>query len=314
VTASLAATPEADDALLALLARLKAANYVFITPTPSTHVLVRERSTASDDDLLRDVFGWVRPFQARQMPGDILDLMQRAGLLLEEDGALKTALRVSSLDGMLFLHSAPTRAPDAVFLGPDSYRFARLLRQVLGATPNVQRALDIGTVAGVGALQIQALVPGAEVHASDINPAALRLAGLNARHAGLPVRTVLASGLPAAPRTFDVIIANPPYIGGEIVKTYRDGGGDYGAALGLDWVRASVGRLSPGGRFILYTGAAVVRGRDVVRDALTVLCAEQNLRLDYEEIDPDVFGRTLRQSAYRDVERIAAVGAVLTEA
>ncbi|CAN5306433.1 class I SAM-dependent methyltransferase [soil metagenome] len=314
MTGSLAPTPEADDALLALLARLKAADYFFVTPTPATHVLVRERAPASDADLLRDVFGWVRPFQAGQMPNDVLDLMRRAGLLVEEDGALKSAMRVSSLEGLLFLHSAPTRAHDAVFLGPDSYRFSRLLRQVLGAAPGFGCALDIGTGAGVGALQLQALAPGAEVHGSDINPAALRLAGLNARHAGLPIRTVLASGLPAAPRTFDVIVANPPYIGGEVVKTYRDGGEDYGAALGLDWVRASVGRLSPGGRFILYTGAAVVRGRDVVRDALTVLCAEQNLKLDYEEIDPDVFGRTLRQSAYRDVERIAAVGAVLTEA
>ncbi|MDB5420188.1 MAG: hypothetical protein JWR59_135 [Brevundimonas sp.] len=313
MTPMLPQTPASDQALLDLLGRLQAEAYVFVTPTPSTHVLVRERRPAEEADLLRDVFGWVRPFRREQLPTNLFALMGAAGILVEDGEAFKTMLRVSSLDGRLFLHSAPTSDHDAVFLGPDSYRFAGLLRRVLANGPGFGTALDIGTGAGVGALTLQALFPEAEVHGSDINPAALRLADLNARHAGLSVRTVLASGLPETPRAFDVIIANPPYVAGDVGKTYRDGGDDYGAALGLDWVRAGVRRLAPGGRFVLYTGASIVAGRDVVRDALTVLCAEQNLRLDYEEIDPDVFGRTLRQKAYRDVERIAAVGAVLTE-
>lgn len=313
MTATLPQTPAADQALLDLLGRLQAEAYAFVTPTASTHVLVRERRPADQTDLLRDVFGWVRPFRREQLPADLFALLDAAGILVEGYGTFKTSLRVSSLDGRLFLHSAPTRDHDAVFLGPDSYRFAGLLRRVLCDDRGFGAALDIGTGAGVGALTLQGLAPGAEVLGTDINPSAVRLANLNARHAGLPVRTVLASGLPETPRAFDVIVTNPPYVAGNVGKTYRDGGDDYGAALGLDWVRAGVRRLAPGGRFILYTGAAIVAGRDVVRDALTALCAEQGLRLDYEEIDPDVFGRTLRQQAYRDVERIAAVGAVLTQ-
>lgn len=316
MTYLLPTTREADAALLGLLERLEVADYRFVTPTPSTHLTVRERSAARDEDLLRDVFGWVRPFRAEQMPPDLLKLMQTADLLVPagsgQDGALKTALRVSSLEGTLFLHSAPTRANDAVFLGPDSYRFARLLQQVLTRGEPFSRALDIGTGAGVGAVVLSSFAPSAEIHASDINPGALRLAGLNAMHAGLNVQTVLASGLPPGPGTFDVIVANPPYIAGDVGKTYRDGGDDYGASLALDWVDSGVRRLAPGGRFILYTGAAIVAGRDVVRDALTRRCAGTTLSLDYEELDPDVFGRTLRQAAYRDVERIAAVGAVVT--
>ncbi|HEX8470293.1 MAG TPA: class I SAM-dependent methyltransferase [Brevundimonas sp.] len=312
MTGPLPATPEADDALLGLLEWLEAAGYAFVNPTPSTHALVRERCDARKEDLLRDVFGWVRPFDRAQMPDRLLALMETAGLLVDTEGKLASALRVSRLEGRLFLHSAPTCDNDAVFLGPDSYRFARLLRQVLTHGPAIGHALDIGTGAGVGAVMVKDLAPDAEVHASDINPSALRLAGLNARHAGLNVLTRLGSGLPGTPASFDLIIANPPYIAGDVGKTYRDGGDDYGAALALEWVREGVRRLAPGGRFILYSGAAVVAGRDVVLESLTALCAHAGLSLDYDELDPDVFGQTLRQNAYRNVDRIAAVGAVIT--
>ena len=302
----------ADEALLGILTHLQAADYVFVTPTPSTHLLVRERSAARDEDVLRDIFGWARPFQAGQVDDGLLRLMKDGGILSEDEHGYRSALRVSTLGGRLFLHSAPTKAHNAVFLGPDSYRFAGLIRRVLADGRPIDRALDIGTGAGVGAITLQDLAPEAQVFGSDINPGALRLADLNARHARLPVQTLMASGLPTTPQTFDVIVANPPYIAGDVGKTYRDGGDDYGAALGLAWSRDSFDRLSPGGRFILYTGAAIVAGRDIVRDALEAACASRDLSLRYEEIDPDIFGGTLRQRAYHDVERIAAVGAVVT--
>lgn len=301
----------ADAALLALLDHLKGAGYAFVTPTPSTHALVRRRSAASDEDLLRDVFGWVRPFRAEQMPAEVLVWMQAAEILHEDEGGLVSRLRVSTLDDRLHLHSAPTSDNDAVFLGPDSYRYVRLLRQEAPRAA-YDRALDIGVGAGAGALALLAMRPEAEVWGSDVNPLALRLAALNAAHGGLNLRTVQASGLPDAPERFDLIIANPPYIAGDVGKTYRDGGDDRGAALGLSWVRAGVERLAPGGRFILYTGAPIVRGRDIVRQALADLATQRELSLSYEEIDPDVFGNSLKASAYQDVERIAAVGAVLT--
>ncbi len=304
---------DADEAFLALLAALRSARYVFVTPTPATHSLVRRRSVATSADVLRDVFGWCRLFQLDQLPSPFVSLMHTAGILVPDEGGFRSTVRVSTLDDTLFLHSAPTRENDAVFLGPDSYRFARFLKSALRVDRGVERALDLGTGAGVGAVTLKARLPRSEVHASDLNPAALRFAALNAAAAGLDIRFQQASGLPAAPTTFDLIVANPPYIAGDVGKTYRDGGEDYGTALALRWVRSSVGRLAAGGRFVLYTGAPVIAGRDIVHDALTVLSAEQNLRLEYEELDPDVFGSSLRQDAYRSVERIAAVGAVLTE-
>lgn len=302
----------ADAALLGLLSRLESANYVFVTPTPSTHLLVKQRSAARSEDILRDIFGWVRPFQLEQVDEELLQLMKAGGILVEDESGYRSALRVSTVGDRLFLHSAPTKSDDAIFLGPDSYRFASLLQRVLADSRPVERALDIGAGAGVGAITLQDLAPDAEVYASDINPEALRLTGLNARHAGLNIKTVLASGLPSAPQTFDCIVANPPYIAGDVGKIYRDGGDDYGAALGLAWAHDSFDRLDPGGRFILYTGAAVVAGRDVVQHALEQACESRGFSLHYEEIDPDIFGGTLRQRAYQNVERIAAIGAIVT--
>lgn len=76
----------------------------------------------------------------------------------------------------------------------------------------------------------------------------------------------------------------------------------------------AAGRLAPGGRVILYTGSAIVRGEDRLRDALEALAGERGLKLRYREIDPDIFGEELEQPAYAGVDRIALIAAVLTRA
>lgn len=301
----------ADAALADLLDYLAAQNYAFTTPTAGTHSRGRDRGPASDRDALRDIFGWTRPFAADQLEPALLAVLRRAAVVEEQDGVFRLTVRVSTVDGRLYLHSAPTNAADAVFLGPDSYRYARFLRQTLNDVPPFAQALDIGTGAGVGALTIAGGWPGAVVTGSDINPEALRLARINAAHNRVAVTLVECSGLPAQPRQFDIVTANPPYIAGEMKRTYRDGGGPLGAGLALEWVAAAMPRLTSGGRFLLYTGSAIVRGEDLIRTELERLASGHGFGLEYDEIDPDVFGGTLRQEAYRDVERIAAVGAVL---
>ena len=312
---ALVARPPVDArsaALLELLGRLQALDYDFVTPTPATHALVRRRRPAGGDDLLRDVFGWNRRFTADQLPPDLMDLVRRADAIRETGGGLRLGIRVSSVDGRLFVHSAPGDDRDAVFLGPDSYRFARFIRQALAGRAATGVILDVGVGAGVGAATLAAACPGARVLATDVNPRALELARVNLAHAALAVELVEASGLPAEPERFDLIVANPPYIAGEGGRTYRDGGDQLGAALSLEWAKAGVERLTPGGRFQHYTGSAIVEGRDGVRAALAELASTRGLSLDYEEIDPDVFGGMLADEAYREAERIAVVGAVLT--
>ena len=49
-------------------------------------------------------------------------------------------------------------------------------------------------------------------------------------------------------------------------------------------------------------------------DALERVCAGRGAKLAIEEPDPDVFEDELESPAYDGVERIAAVGAVITKA
>jgi len=301
-----------DEAVLALLGHLAARDYRFVTPNRGTHALVRRRAEVAGPDLLRDAFGWVRAFPPGALPPALEDVLLTADLLERRNGLLRSRLRVSRVGELLFAHSAPGAGKSAVFLGPDSYRYARFLSQVLAGSQPAPVALDIGVGAGVGGLTLLTHGFAGRVLGSDVSPFALRLATLNARHADLALETVPCSGIPARPDRFDLIVANPPFIAGDSGVTYRDGGELYGAALALEWARAGVSRLTGGGRFLLYTGAPVVGGVDLVREALSDLASATGLRLSYDEIDPDIFGSSLSLPAYHDVERIAAVGAVIS--
>ena len=80
--------------------------------------------------------------------------------------------------------------------------------------------------------------------------------------------------------------------------------------------RLGEARTSAGNRaerlVLLYTGAAYVAGEAPLMRAIEAACLEAGAGLTWQEIDPDVFGEELAQPAYRDVERIAAVGAIIT--
>jgi methylase of polypeptide subunit release factors len=128
------------------------------------------------------------------------------------------------------------------------------------------------------------------------------------------VELVEGEGIDAITGAVDLVIANPPYMIDESDRTYRDGGKMHGAALSLDWSLASARRLEPGGRMLLYTGVAIVDGRDALRDRLERELPELGCSLRYREIDPDVFGEDLVKPAYAEVERIAVVGAVIERA
>ncbi len=83
--------------------------------------------------------------------------------------------------------------------------------------------------------------------------------------------------------------------------------GSSARSFSLRIAREASERLAPGGTLLLYTGAAVVEGRDVFLDAVTPLLRERGLPFHYEELDPDVFGEELDRPGYAAVERIAAV-------
>ncbi|KAB0503686.1 methyltransferase [Pseudomonas moorei] len=305
----------ADRGLLALGKRLLAEGYHFVTPTPLTHERILQRLATPLAQDLRDAFGWSMPFDHTLFSTAELTALEQAGIV-ERDGSLwRSTVRWSTLEGLLFAHSAyPTTQADSVFFGPDSYRFARLIEaHFQQCFEPVRRAVDIGCGAGVGALIVARARRDAQVLAVDINPRALRLSAVNAELAGANNVTVYHSDvLGSVEGAFDLIIANPPYMNDSQHRAYRDGGGALGEALSLRIVREALPRLHRGGSLVLYTGVAMVAGRDPFLEAVLPMLSGDAFAWTYRELDPDVFGEELLKPGYERAERIAAVALTVT--
>jgi len=306
-------------ALAALGAVLRARAYRFTTVTPATHRRVNRRPENEWARDLRGVLGWSRPFRDGVLPADIEALLDEAGLLEDcrsgDVRGRRSLVRASTIGDRLYFHSAwPTCDDAAVFFGPDTYRYVAALDRAL-ASPllgrpreAIRRAVDIGCGAGPGAIELALQCPGAEVYGADINPDALAVAGVNAAINGaaklVPCRSNLLDGVDGS---FDVVMSNPPFILDPDELPYRHGGGEHGAQLSIDIVRAALERLNPGGSLLLYTGIAIVEGEDRFLSAIRGMLDEACSAWKYEELDPDIFGGQLGCNGYENVERIAAV-------
>lgn len=303
-----------ETAKVALLGNLSARHYRWVAPTPETQrrVLARaDRQVASD---LRGIFGWSLPFAPDDVDAELLGLMRRAEIIQRRGNLLASTVRVSSLGDRLFLHSAyPTTASDAVFFGPDTYRFARFIEQGLSTMPMpVRRLVDVGCGSGAGAVVAARASGASDVVMTDINPAALDLARVNAAAAGIAACAGHSDILDDVGGTFDLVISNPPYLVDDDRRTYRHGGEALGAGLSLRIAQAAAERLNPGGRLLLYTASAIVDGYDGFRAAVVRALEEKDCDVSYEEIDPDVWGEELDRPIYRHVDRIAVVGVAAT--
>lgn len=309
-------TKDPDAALLDLLKLLAARGYRFVTPTPASHARVVARPEMSHAEDLRGMLGWSLPFTPG-LDARVEDLLAQAGMLERTDELLRSKLRVSSLHDRLFLHSAyPTEAEDAVFFGPDSYRFADLIAAELERQPLKAGAhiVDMGAGAGVGGVVATLASADARVTLTDLNAKALRLARINAAAASVNVETVEADTLDDVSDPIDLAVINPPYIIDDANRSYRDGGGMHGGEIPFRMAEMAAKRLASGGRLILYTGAAIVDGRNGLCEAIGGLAERLGFAHQCRELDPDVFGEELEKPAYAEVERIALVAVTVKRA
>ncbi|AKF09275.1 methyltransferase [Sandaracinus amylolyticus] len=299
-----------EEALVALGGALRAAGYRFETVTPATHARVVARPSMRDARDLRGALGWSLPFAPDVVPEAILAHLRDADALETlDDGRLRARVRVSTLGEHVFVHSAyPTRDRDAVFFGPDTHRFARLLTRVRRP---VERALDLGCGTGAGGIVLAGAAR--EVVLSDVSERALSHARVNVAIAGITHASIVRADLfDGVAGRFDVIAANPPYLVDDAHRTYRDGGDALGTALAARIVREAIPRLTRGGRLVLYTGVPIVDGRDVLCDAVVPALRAAGAHVERDEIDPDVFGEELERDVYESVERIAAIALIAT--
>lgn len=302
----------ADQALLQLALAARDLDYQFITPTPCTLQRVNDRPANRWANDLRGVLGWNRPFKEGLLTTELFDLMRLAGILAQVEDGWQSRMRLSSLGGQLYWHSAyPTTEPDAVFFGPDTYRFTQAIQHYLRQRHNpLKRAFDIGCGAGPGALSIALAQPQTQVWAGDINAAALHLTTVNAAIAQAGNITVCRSDmLSGGDGSYDLIVANPPYLNDPLERTYRHGGGSHGQGLAVAMLAAALPRLAPEGSLLLYTGTAIIDGQDAFLEQARQILDSRLVhgQWHYRELDPDVFGEELANSGYQDVERIAAV-------
>jgi release factor glutamine methyltransferase len=126
------------------------------------------------------------------------------------------------------------------------------------------RIVDVGTGSGCIALALAKELPGAEIHATEISPAALEIARANAARRQLEDRvkfhqTDLLQGLERG--GFDFVVSNPPYVGESEedqvqleVRKYEPRNAVFAGATGLEVIE----RLIPQARECLKLGGWLV--------------------------------------------------------
>ena len=98
---------------------------------------------------------------------------------------------------------------------PDTETLVAAALEQLPERDTDARILEIGTGSGAVALAIAHERPRARITATDVSPAALKVAERNARELGLEGRIEFAEGSlfgPVVGRRFELVVSNPPYL------------------------------------------------------------------------------------------------------
>ncbi len=157
--------------------------------------------------------------------------------------------------------------PDVLIPRPETETLAELAVKTAEQMKN-PRILDLATGSGCLAVTLSVEVPGCEVIASDISPAALAVAEKNACAHGVRVRFVCSDFLSSfAKSCFDMIISNPPYVSRQEyeklcpqIKRYEPPAALLGGRDGFACIRKIAaqagGALRKGGFLLLEIGAS----------------------------------------------------------
>lgn len=302
-----------QQALLFLLDYLKQHRYQFSVITPLSHQRIVNRKLRAMQTAVsfQDIFGWNLPFYAADFPPELFHILQAAQLIRPQQQQWVSTVRVASLGEELFIHSAfPTVEQDAVFFGPDTYRFNYYLTQYLNQQPlSPHRIVEICCGSSAAAITLARKFPDIrEIYATDINPKALFYSDINAKSAGVNHIQFLYSDLfNQLQGEFDLIFTNPPYLIDPQERQYRHGGNQLdGTDLAFNIIKQGIHRLTPHGSLFLYTGVAIHEQGNKFLHALKQLMNQySDFHYNYSEIDSDVFGEELDQPGYEQIERIA---------
>lgn len=203
----------------------------------------------------------------RVLGGDLAAALTALGILGDEAGQVVARYRVEVVEEHLLLTDWPAARADGVYFGEDSQFLRSLLRPRAG-----EACLDLCTGTGVQALRCAGVASC--VDAVDVNPAAVRLARMNALLNGLEHRVSVREGDLWAPfppdARWDHVVCNPPLVPVPEAVPYPLCG--HGGADGLELVRriltALPDRLTARGRCTLIGACTGTDGAPVVRGEL----------------------------------------------
>ncbi len=141
-------------------------------------------------------------------------------------------------------------------------------------TPGLHRIVDVGSGSGCIALALAKELPQAEIHATDISPAALEIARANAARHQLESRihfheTDLLQGLGAD--VFDFVVSNPPYVGESEadqvqleVRKFEPCNAVFAGPTGLEVIERLIPQahaaLKPGGWLVMEISGTIAGG------------------------------------------------------
>jgi release factor glutamine methyltransferase len=154
----------------------------------------------------------------------------------------------------------------------------------IARTMKAPKIVDVGTGSGAIALALAIELPHAEIHATDISPAALEIAEANAARLQLEFRTSnehpperriffhdtdLLNGLEAF--AYDFVVSNPPYVGESEedqvqleVRKFEPRHAVFAGPTGLEVIEnlipAARGALKPGGCLIMEISGTIANG------------------------------------------------------
>lgn len=163
------------------------------------------------------------------------------------------------------------------------------------------KIVDVGTGSGAIALALAKELPEAEIHATDISPAALEIAEANAARLQMESRINfcdgdLLAGLPDG--EFDFVVSNPPYVGKSEedqvqldVRKFEPRDAVFAGDTGLETIErlvpAAEKALRPGGWLVMeISGTIATKVRD-----LLVGWAEVEITQDLQGIERVVQAR-----------------------
>jgi release factor glutamine methyltransferase len=150
-----------------------------------------------------------------------------------------------------------------------------VVEAVLALSPGAGSCIvDVGTGSGCIALALAKELPQAEIHATDISPAALEIARANAARHGFDQRirfrqANLLQGF--EPDSLDLVVSNPPYVGeseeDEVqreVRKHEPRNAIFAGPTGLEVIERLVPEasttLKPGGFLIIEMSGTIAEG------------------------------------------------------